>query len=232
MIVQQYSLHHSLSLSLFFLLNFVLFYSSPRLPPVYHRSTTGLHEGSAITQSWYFPRIAPILLFPFFPHSRWNVFICLGPQRAGVERIVPHRVSSREVSKLCGEFLFASCQDFVHIVESNMKFFWIVLCVTAAIVTAHAKPTIYKRNEDNVFEPGERTTCNWILREKKNFSRVSPRSIYFLRIEVLVSARVRDNNARRGTCTSVFSKPPTRISPAASLPSQWVAQVLSRRILY
>ncbi|XP_067213592.1 uncharacterized protein [Linepithema humile] len=34
-----------------------------------------------------------------------------------------------------------------------MKIFWIVLCVVAAIVTARAKPTIYKRNEDNVYEP-------------------------------------------------------------------------------
>ncbi|KAL0130621.1 hypothetical protein PUN28_002332 [Cardiocondyla obscurior] len=32
---------------------------------------------------------------------------------------------------------------------------WIVafLCVIAAIIAVHAKPTIYKRNEDNVYEP-------------------------------------------------------------------------------
>lgn len=36
-----------------------------------------------------------------------------------------------------------------------MRISWIVLCLVAVIVTVHAKPTIYKRNEDNVFEPGE-----------------------------------------------------------------------------
>ncbi|XP_011698730.1 PREDICTED: uncharacterized protein LOC105456421 isoform X2 [Wasmannia auropunctata] len=36
-----------------------------------------------------------------------------------------------------------------------MRTFWtiILLCVIAVIVAVHAKPTIYKRNEDNVFEP-------------------------------------------------------------------------------
>ncbi|XP_011870927.1 PREDICTED: uncharacterized protein LOC105563704 isoform X2 [Vollenhovia emeryi] len=36
-----------------------------------------------------------------------------------------------------------------------MRTFWtiVLLCVIAAIVAVHAKPTIYKRNEDNVFEP-------------------------------------------------------------------------------
>ncbi|XP_077273531.1 uncharacterized protein LOC143903628 [Temnothorax americanus] len=36
-----------------------------------------------------------------------------------------------------------------------MKTFWtvVLLCVIAVIVAVHAKPTIYKRNEDNVYEP-------------------------------------------------------------------------------
>ncbi|XP_071631565.1 uncharacterized protein [Temnothorax longispinosus] len=36
-----------------------------------------------------------------------------------------------------------------------MRTFWtvVLLCVIAVIVAVHAKPTIYKRNEDNVYEP-------------------------------------------------------------------------------
>jgi hypothetical protein len=35
-----------------------------------------------------------------------------------------------------------------------MRIQWIVALLVGAIALAMAKPTIYKRNEDNVFEPG------------------------------------------------------------------------------
>lgn len=31
----------------------------------------------------------------------------------------------------------------------------VLACFLAMIAMTHAKPTIYKRNQDNVFEPGE-----------------------------------------------------------------------------
>lgn len=34
-----------------------------------------------------------------------------------------------------------------------MRTSWIILLFVVAIAAVHAKPTIYKRNEDNVFEP-------------------------------------------------------------------------------
>lgn len=57
--------------------------------------------------------------------------------------------------------------------ELKMRTLWtvVLLCLVVAIVAVYAKPMIYKKNEDNVFEPGERTICYLfacIAKEKLN----------------------------------------------------------------
>lgn len=98
-----------------------------------------------------------------------SVFIYFGPRQTSAERssivtdISPRRGISRGRILRIGFF----SKDSLRIStgergEIVMKTFWtvVLLCVIAAIVAVHAKPTIYKRNEDNVFEPGKRRICD------------------------------------------------------------------------
>jgi len=54
-----------------------------------------------------------------------------------------------------------------------MRISWIVAVLVTAIAIAvtHAKPTIYKRNEDNVFEPGEFLRFFMRMRFRETFQR-------------------------------------------------------------
>ncbi|XP_011165223.2 uncharacterized protein LOC105199716 [Solenopsis invicta] len=107
-----------------------------------------------IAESRNLSRIAPIRLSPQFPHSRQVFSFAL--VHVEVERslravVVLYRVSPREVF-LAIEF---ARKTLSLRMSTDMRFLWtVLLCVfIATIVAVHAKPTIYKRNEDNVFEP-------------------------------------------------------------------------------
>lgn len=144
-------------------------------PPHHHSPSLACHNmltyAADLPQSYNrdLPRIAPVPLFPSFPT---HVFICLGPWRTCAKHSI---ISNTTVQSIPRDQIRAEKSFSRNFLEGererknsttsygelNMRILWtiILLCLVAVIVAVYAKPMIYKKNEDNVFEPGEQTVC-------------------------------------------------------------------------